>query len=154
MEHCNRTNDRHPFSPNLLPSSGGIPAAGRARLVMEGSSCSCLDDGYHCRQHGWPSSGHSRLSPLLIHLRALHWPFNVLRAGSEGMMWPSISISIVSFALASNSCSSARPSRTEERLMKSIKGRSSSSKEFLPPSSFPITPQLANFYRLTSHTRS
>jgi hypothetical protein len=67
MEPSNRTNDRHSGSSNLLPSPGGIPAAGGTRLVMEGSFGLCLDHARPCRQHGSFISGPSRSSLLLNH---------------------------------------------------------------------------------------
>jgi hypothetical protein len=74
MESRNRANDLHPGSPNLLPSTGGIPAAGGTRLVMEGSIGLCLDAGSMCRQHRPLSSLPSRPSPALVHLLATRWP--------------------------------------------------------------------------------
>lgn len=114
MEHRNRTNDLHPSSSNLLPASGGIPAAGKARLVMEASFSCCLGPRCHCRQHGWLMGGSSRPSPLLKHQTATHWPFIPSRAGSGGMMWqtwPSRRVTMLSLAPSCSSCSPARPSR-------------------------------------------
>jgi hypothetical protein len=112
----NRTNNLHAGSPNLLPSTGGIPAAGGTRLVMEGSTARCLDARRSCRHHGSLNSPPSRPSRSLIDLHATHWPARGLASGvgrrrgpidggCDGVICP----------LRSPRSCSARPSHRERR---------------------------------------
>lgn len=155
MEPSNRTNDRHSGSPNLLPSPGGIPAAGGTRLVMEGSFGLCLDHARPCRQHGSFISGPSRSSLLLNHSPRHTLAHRCLWSGVGGASWAHRACARCSHALLlSTWCCSARPSRTEDWPSKGIKGWSSLVGKLLPPSSFPITLNKLTPQVLLLHTTS
>ena len=155
MEPSNRTNDRHSGSRNLLPSPGGIPAAGGTRFVMEGSFGLCLDHARPCRQHGSFISGPSRPSPSLNHPPRHALAHRCLWSGVGRASWAHRTCTRCSHALMlSTWCCSARPSRTEDRPLKGIKGCSSLVEKLLPPSSFSITPNKLTSQVLSPHTTS